>query len=486
MAIDQSHSVVIIGGGMGGLFTGAILSCAGYTVTVLEKNAIVGGGLQSFRRFGVWFNTGMHNFGGFGEKWALSHLFKYFGIKDDLHVLPVDEEAQEIVWTDPTHCYLLPKGREAFEHYLVTLFPKQSEGIHRYLDALYTIANSFDLYYLRRATPHPESIPFENITVDQLIRMYIDDEELIRVLSYMTPLCGASIEELQTSVYSMLSVLYLDGEYRFEDNALQLATALKEVIERHGGNVETNAAVTSVHVENAHIQKVITKDGREWTAEKYIAAIAPKILFSLLTTDVVRKVARERAKEYTSDSSALSIYIKLKPKAFQFINSTIFIPAPLKDKCLPSYILMTTPPVRNQGEWADTMEILVPYRYSDFKQWHNSQYGQRPETYEEYKQKLAQETIEYVSQYYDIREAIDKMEVASPLTIRDFYNNPNGALFSQQGLFMPLRTRTDNLFLTGQSILFHGMCGVPLTAILTAEALSGKDILTEIISASEK
>ena len=55
---------------MGGLITGALLSRAGSHVTVLEKNAIIGGGLQSFKRHGAWFNTGMHNFGGFGEKWA--------------------------------------------------------------------------------------------------------------------------------------------------------------------------------------------------------------------------------------------------------------------------------------------------------------------------------------------------------------------------------------------------------------------------------
>ena len=72
------------------------------------------------------------------------------------------------------------------------------------------------------------------------------------------------------------------------------------------------------------------------------------------------------------------------------------------------------------------------------------------------------------------------MEIATPLTIRDYYHNPGGAIFSQQGLYMPLRTRTDNLYLTGQSVLYHGMCGVPLTAILTAEALTGEDLLTRI------
>lgn len=50
---------------------------------------------------------------------------------------------------------------------------------------------------------------------------------------------------------------------------------------------------------------------------------------------------------------------------------------------------------------------------------------------------------------------------------------------------MPLRTRTDNLFFTGQSILYHGLCGVPLTAILTAEAVSEKDLLTPIIQAGQ-
>ncbi|MBQ7517928.1 MAG: NAD(P)-binding protein, partial [Bacteroidales bacterium] len=63
----MKKSAVIIGGGLGGLFTGAILSKEGMQVTVLEKNAIIGGGLQSFQRFGVLFDTGMHIIGGMQE-----------------------------------------------------------------------------------------------------------------------------------------------------------------------------------------------------------------------------------------------------------------------------------------------------------------------------------------------------------------------------------------------------------------------------------
>ena len=55
----MKQRVLIIGGGLGGLFSGAILAKEGLEVTVLEKNKIIGGGLQSFRMWGEDFDTGM-------------------------------------------------------------------------------------------------------------------------------------------------------------------------------------------------------------------------------------------------------------------------------------------------------------------------------------------------------------------------------------------------------------------------------------------
>ena len=60
----MKQKVVIIGAGLGGLFAGASLSKEGFVVTLVEKNAVIGGGLQSFQRFGEHFDTGMHVIGG--------------------------------------------------------------------------------------------------------------------------------------------------------------------------------------------------------------------------------------------------------------------------------------------------------------------------------------------------------------------------------------------------------------------------------------
>ena len=53
----MNNDAIIIGGGIGGLFTGAFLAKNGLHVTVLEKNGIIGGGLQCFRRKNKIFET---------------------------------------------------------------------------------------------------------------------------------------------------------------------------------------------------------------------------------------------------------------------------------------------------------------------------------------------------------------------------------------------------------------------------------------------
>ncbi|MBR4564852.1 MAG: NAD(P)/FAD-dependent oxidoreductase [Paludibacteraceae bacterium] len=473
-------SVAIIGGGMGGLFTGALLAKLGYEVHVYEKNQIIGGGLQSFRREGVYFNPGMHNFGGFGEEWALSHIFRFLGIKDQLRVMPVDEKAQEIVWTDATHCYRLPRGRERFETYLVELFPNQAAGLHRYLDILNEVADSFDNFYMRPRAMHPEVKEYVSMKLLPLLRIFIDDEELIRLLSFLSPLCGNVPSDIPVPLYAMLSVLYLSGEYRFVDNSLQLANAMRGVIEAHGGEVVSGVEINQIKVQNAHVVDIADTEGRRYRADAYVAAITPKMLYAMTTEDVVRRVTIKRAENFETDKSVFSVYVKFRPDSFPFINSTIYIPIQDKNPNKPPYIVITTPPVSHQGLYAETMEILVPVFYETFAAWKDTKLHHRGEDYERTKKAMAKDIIEYVSNYYDIRSAIQNVYAATPLTVRDYYNNPGGTVFSQMGLNVPFITRTDNLFVTGQSVLFHGLCGVPLTAILTAEAVSGQDIMTVI------
>ena len=55
----KKFDVIIVGSGLGGLECGAILSKEGFNVCVLEKNRVLGGCLQSFKRHNKVLDTGI-------------------------------------------------------------------------------------------------------------------------------------------------------------------------------------------------------------------------------------------------------------------------------------------------------------------------------------------------------------------------------------------------------------------------------------------
>lgn len=91
-------TAVIIGGGLGGLFTGALLSHEGFKVTVLEKNSTAGGGLQNFRRFGMKFDTGMHIIGGMHPGGNIYRICQYLGIADRVQLRDVDDDCTDSLY----------------------------------------------------------------------------------------------------------------------------------------------------------------------------------------------------------------------------------------------------------------------------------------------------------------------------------------------------------------------------------------------------
>lgn len=54
----MAQKVVIIGAGIGGLATGALLGKMGYNVTILEKNKSLGGRAMQFKHRGFTFDMG--------------------------------------------------------------------------------------------------------------------------------------------------------------------------------------------------------------------------------------------------------------------------------------------------------------------------------------------------------------------------------------------------------------------------------------------
>ena len=311
----SQHTIVLIGGGLGGLTTGAFLAKEGYAVTVLEKNPTIGGGLQCFHRRGVLFETGMHVLGGFLPGQTLHKICAYLGILDELRLRHTDADCIDSVTFGTGETYRLPRGREAFERYLATRFPAEAEGLHRYLDTLWGLSEEVDLFYLR---PSGDSLAMAHsdeflMPADELIARYVTDPALAELLAYMNPMYGGVAGHTPAFIHALINVLYIDGSSLFVDGSQQMADALARVIVEGGGRVEAGDPVTAIEVEDRAVRQVVTRSGRRYEGEYYISDIHPCALLELLPEKAFPyvKELQERAKSKTVLSSASELTMEV-------------------------------------------------------------------------------------------------------------------------------------------------------------------------------
>lgn len=496
----HTKSVLIIGAGVGGLFLGAMLAKEGLRVTVVEKNTTIGGGLQTFVRFGECFDTGMHIIGGMQEGGSVRRICQWLGIADKVKLRSVDADCADLLYfAEDGRRYNIPSGREAFVERLANYFPEEHEGLQRYVDALYRLSEEADLFYLRPSTSFLPAHSAEFVeSATALIAHYVTNQRLRSVLAYMNPLYGGREDETPAYVHALISVLYINGVSRFVGGSSHFANLLAEVIKAAGGEVLTDCAATRISVTDRCVDYVETQDGRRFTADYYVSSIHPCSLLKLLPEEAFPRAYRTRLDDIPNSYSAFSVYVKLRPEAFPYINHSEFYMTRYDDiwhfgrtdRPWPLGFLMMTPPDDEHGTYARKVLITAPMSFDRVRQWENTTVGQRGDDYKAWKQHCLDLLLNQVEEIHPhFREAIDKVNTASPLTIRDYYNVKEGAMcgYSKDCHNMvmtqlPVVTKVKNLLLTGQNINLHGFCGVPLTAINTAEAILGQNYIINRIN----
>ena len=488
-------SVIIIGGGLGGLFTGAILAKEGLRVTVLEKNATVGGGLQTFHRFGEAFDTGMHVIGGMQPGGNIRRICQYLGILDQVKLMDVDDNCTDsLYFAEDQKTYHIRKGKQGFVDSLTSYFPEERESLESYVKAIYDMTDHIDLFHLR---PSTEQIQMHTedflMSAEAFVAKYIKNPKLRSVVAYMNPLYGGRHDETPAFIHAIISTLYINGASRFVGGSDRFAQLLVSVIQQAGGEVFAHDGVEWIEVNDRHVDFVRTCKGKVYRGDKYISAIHPCTLLKLMPEKAFSKAYRQRLNEIPNAYSAFSVYIKLKPNAFPYINHSEYYMSKYDEiwrfgephENWPIGFLFMTPPDDNQGKYATKVLITAPMLFEETAQWHDTMVGHRGDDYEKWKEEKAQQLLMRVEEMHPrFRDCIDKMITASPLTIRDFYGVKDGSLcgyskdYKNMALSqVPVVTKVDNLLLTGQNNNLHGFCGVPLTAINTAEVILGKNFI---------
>ena len=143
--INETYDAIIIGSGIGGLCTAALLAMQGKRILVLEKHFKIGGWTHTFRRKEYEWDVGIHYVGQVGKK--SSHVRKLFDLISDgkLEWSTMDPNYDRIIFPDKSYDFFAP--REKFIENMITYFPKEESAILTYMNLIDDVAKSSRSYF---------------------------------------------------------------------------------------------------------------------------------------------------------------------------------------------------------------------------------------------------------------------------------------------------------------------------------------------------
>jgi all-trans-retinol 13,14-reductase len=213
-----------------------------------------------------------------------------------------------------------------------------------------------------------------------------------------------------------------------------------------------------------------------------------------MDTSKIQRSYWQRIDNIPNSYSAFTLYIIFKPETFPYLNYTGYYIDDysqvwkhgeyLPDE-FPNGMMYITPPVTMNDKYAQKMIVNCTMSFDAVKKWENTTVGKRGEEYEAFKKRCEEQILNKLENAFpDIRACIKSVYSASPLTIRDFYNQKEGAIYGVKKdcnnimqSYISIRTKLKNMLLTGQNINFHGMVGTPLTSVYTCAELLGVEYL---------
>lgn len=493
----KKYDVIIIGGGLGGLTSGAILSKEGLSVCLLEQHSVIGGCLQSFKRNGRILDTGMHYVGSLSEGEIMHQYFKYFGIYDKLKLKKLDENGFDRFHFMDGTIYSHAMGYDRFIDTLSSHFPAERQNIIAFSQKLKDIGSLISPSILREGKISNGGMEYMSMSAYQEIAKSTSNQKLQTVLAGNCGLYAGN--KLTTSLYEygMITHSNIQGAYAFVDGSQQLADLLVEQIKSNGGEVMLNAKVEKIVLNENQVESLILKSNEKLQAKWVISSLHPSATFSMLENNTIYKKAFfNRINTIPNSYGIFTTYLLLKPNSLKYVNQNQYlfnnpdvwaVEGDYKGFNIPSTLLCMQANSDSEYTKVVTLLTLMPLSFCD--KWSNSSLGHRSNEYNEFKQEFSEAVIDFVCRYYpNLRQHIDKIYTASPLTYRDYTSTPQGSAYGMikdcrnpMVTLVPARTRIHNLLLCGQNLNIHGCLGTTISSAICCSEIIGLEYLTKKI-----
>ncbi len=268
--MQRNQRVVIIGAGLGGLSAAISLATEGFAVTVVEKNAKIGGKLNVLERGGFSFDLGPSIL---TMPQIFDALFSRAGKnrEDYVRFVPVSPHWRNFFEDGTT--LDLSSDPALMRQELTKLGPDVPLQFDRFLayskqlcavtEAGY-FAKGLDSFWqlLRHYGPLRSLTAFDVFrTTDQGVRRFIKDEKLVDVLNYFIKYVGSSPYDAPALMNLLPYIQFGYGLYYVAGGMYQLARALQRLALELGVEFRLNTEVTAIQHDGAKATGVALANG---------------------------------------------------------------------------------------------------------------------------------------------------------------------------------------------------------------------------------
>ncbi len=521
--VAERYDAVVIGSGMGGLTTAALLArYAGKRVLVLERHYTVGGYTHVFHRPGYEWDVGVHYIGDMRPRSALRSMFDVL-TEGRLEWADMGEVYDEIIIGGET--YRLPRGEKRLKAYLKERFPGEEAAIDAYFATVKKALATSLPYHADKVIPPVLSrligpllrrkfLKYSDRTTREVVESFTKNQKLIAVLTSRFGDYGLPPAESSFIIDAMVTNHYLGGGWYPVGGSGRIAEAIIPAIQEKGGAVLINAEVAEIVVEKGRTKGVRMADDRIIEAPIVVSNAGVFNTFEHLLSSHASKATGMPAKMKALRPSAahLSLYVGLKesagelglPKANKWVYPDEFPEKNLAamresiDADFPlvyiSFPSAKDPDFDSRHPGRATIELVTFAPWSAFAKWDGTRWKKRGEDYDALKERLATRLLDVLyEQVPQVKGKVDYYELSTPLSTKNFTNYQHGEIYGidhtpqrfRQKYLRP-RTAIAGLYLTGQDIVSCGIAGALFGGVLSASAILGKNLIPVIVKSAQE
>ncbi|MCA1058507.1 NAD(P)/FAD-dependent oxidoreductase [Rossellomorea aquimaris] len=496
----MDHSVIVVGGGIGGLTAAALLGSEGFRVQILEASREWGGCSGKFQRGNVVYPVGATLGMGFETGGIHQRIFSYLGIIPPPH-LPLEQVMDVHL---PHVSLTFHRDRETHVNELKKAFPEIANQIDYYFKEVYKVAK--EIRHLMGAMPilppqtvkewkelilslRPESmtlIPSLNKNMLHLLKKY----SLHTHLSFKHFIDGQLIDSMQV-VSDQCSLLlgclaldiYHEGAFYLEGGLFHIAHSLLDAAESEGVKASLGRKVVGIDRDDQNHQwMVFDHRGNEYRANHVICNLPVQTLEPLFPSKYVPKIKRYlQGKDSKAVWGTMSLYILLKeeviPQSLPLFSQLCTSSRGNMTEGDHLFLSLSHPEDRQRAP--EGFRTLTVSTHTKLDNWNTK------EKYDSYKSLLLQKMLTAIeSAIPSIREGIVEIFPGAPKAWERFTGRPGGIVggfpqTKEHAMFNSLSHRTPlrNIWVCGDSVFpGAGTIGVSVSGYHVFHSITGKKL----------